>query len=95
MAQVLANIEIESPNADGTSRSSVVPSVRFNEISHAPETETSDSAGVRNPANGRTVVMIATLTGVNFLSSLSTGLLTVGLPQMASDVGLPAHLLLW
>lgn len=43
----------------------------------------------------RSIIVIATLTGVNFLSSLSNGLLIVGLPRMALDVNLPTHLLLW
>jgi hypothetical protein len=45
--------------------------------------------------HGRSIIVIAALTGINFLSSMSTGLLTVGLPRMAVDVKLPAHLLLW
>jgi hypothetical protein len=44
---------------------------------------------------GRSIIVIAVLTGINFLSSMSTGLLTVGLPRMAVDVKLPANLLLW
>lgn len=39
--------------------------------------------------------MIAVLTGTAFASSLSTGLLTIGLPRIAADVELPEHLLLW
>jgi hypothetical protein len=35
------------------------------------------------------------LTGVNFLSSLCNGFITIGLPRMASDLSLPEHLLLW
>ena len=45
--------------------------------------------------HGRSIIVIAALTGINFLSSMSSGLLTVGLPRMAADVKLPAHLLLW
>lgn len=45
--------------------------------------------------HGRAIIVIASLAGVNFLSSLTNGFLTVGLPRMASDVGLPQHLLLW
>lgn len=44
---------------------------------------------------GRAIIVIASLAGVNFLSSLTNGLLTVGLPRMALDVALPQHLLLW
>jgi hypothetical protein len=45
--------------------------------------------------HGRSIIVIAALTGVSFLSSMSTGLLTVGLPRIAVDVKLPANLLLW
>lgn len=45
--------------------------------------------------DGRIFAIIAVLTGVQFLSSLSNGFLTVGLPRMASDLSLPEHLLLW
>ncbi|EHK20863.1 uncharacterized protein TRIVIDRAFT_192541 [Trichoderma virens Gv29-8] len=46
-------------------------------------------------SNGRTVIVIAALSAVNFLSSLSTGLLTIGLPRMALDIGLPEYLIAW
>lgn len=45
--------------------------------------------------DGRIFAIIAVLTGVQFLSSLSNGFLTVGLPRIASDLSLPEHLLLW
>ena len=45
--------------------------------------------------HGRSVIVIVALTSINFLSSMSTGLLTVGLPHMAVEVNLPARLLLW
>ncbi|KAH8819328.1 major facilitator superfamily domain-containing protein [Xylogone sp. PMI_703] len=41
------------------------------------------------------VIAVAALAGVNLLSSLSTGLLTVGLPTIALDVDLSQKLLLW
>jgi len=41
------------------------------------------------------VVIIIVLTGVNFLSSLSNGFITVGLPRIASDLSLPGHLMVW
>lgn len=46
-------------------------------------------------STARTVTIIATLTGSSVVSSFSTGLLTVCLPHMAKDLGLPASLLLW
>ena len=46
-------------------------------------------------SKGRTITIIATLTGTTVVSSFSNGLLTVGLPRMAPDLNLPANLLLW
>ncbi|EPS36792.1 hypothetical protein H072_9687 [Dactylellina haptotyla CBS 200.50] len=43
----------------------------------------------------RAILVIGILSGTNFLSSMSTGFLTVGLPRMAVEVGVPDHLLLW
>lgn len=43
----------------------------------------------------RTIIVIATLSAVSFLSSISTGLLTIGLPRMAVDMGLPDYLIAW
>jgi MFS family permease len=43
----------------------------------------------------RKSIITLQLSGTNFLSSLATGLLTVGLPSIAADLGLPAELLLW
>lgn len=44
---------------------------------------------------GRSIIVIAVLTLVLVLNSLTTGLLTVGLPRMAADLNLPDSLLLW
>lgn len=43
----------------------------------------------------QTIVAIATLSAVSFLSSLSTGLLTISLPRMAVEIGLPDYLIAW
>ncbi|KAI9797223.1 MAG: hypothetical protein M1835_001579 [Candelina submexicana] len=43
----------------------------------------------------RMVVVIATVAGMTLVNSLLTGLLTVGLPAIALDVGLEENLLLW
>ena len=51
--------------------------------------------GSRELSKGRTITIIATLTGTTVVSSFSTGLLTVGLPKMAPDLDLPPNLLLW
>ena len=41
------------------------------------------------------ILLIANLTGITFVGSMSTGLLTVGIPRIADDVGLSQSLLLW
>lgn len=46
-------------------------------------------------SRGRTVFVIATLTGITFASSMSTGILTIGLPRIAADMQLADNLLLW
>ena len=40
-------------------------------------------------------ILICTLAGITFVGSMSTGLLTIGLPRMATDLHLPDNLLLW
>jgi hypothetical protein len=44
---------------------------------------------------GRIIVIIIVLTGVNFLGSLCNGFITIGLPRIASDLSLSEHLILW
>lgn len=43
----------------------------------------------------RAITLIATLTGITFVGSMSGGLLTIGLPWIAADLNLPDNLLLW
>ncbi|KAG0653102.1 Aminotriazole resistance [Hyphodiscus hymeniophilus] len=49
----------------------------------------------RSLRQGRIIIIIAVLTGVNFLASLCNGFITIGLPQMASDLSLAEGLLIW
>lgn len=44
---------------------------------------------------GRSVIVITQLAGVNFITSFTNGLLTVGLPAIAADLHLKHSLLLW
>ncbi|KAI1976501.1 hypothetical protein LOZ53_001771 [Ophidiomyces ophidiicola] len=52
---------------------------------------------VKQPRISRTVAVfiIGSLSGITFSSSMSHGLLAVGLPYIATDLKLPDHLLLW
>ena len=42
-----------------------------------------------------TTLLITTLCGVTFASSMTTGLLAVGLPSMARELNISAGLMLW
>lgn len=46
-------------------------------------------------SRARASIIIATVAGVTFLSALGSGLLTVGLPRIATDLNLANNLLLW
>lgn len=46
-------------------------------------------------STSRSVVIISILTGIAAMTSMSTGILTVGLPVIAHDIGLSGSLLLW
>ena len=44
---------------------------------------------------GRSIIVIAILSTVLFVNSVSNGLLTVGIPRMAADLKLSEDLLFW
>ena len=46
-------------------------------------------------SRSQVVTIIATVSGVSFLNSMQSGLLTVALPRIAMEVGLEENLLLW
>jgi hypothetical protein len=46
-------------------------------------------------SQARALTLIATLTGITFVGSMSGGLLTISLPWIAADLNLPDNLLLW
>jgi len=77
-----------------------------NSITVAPVLAAEDAkstSSLRNPIDlenrslkeGRIIVIIASLTAVNFLGSLCNGFLTIGLPKIASDLSLSEDLILW
>jgi hypothetical protein len=100
MSQTLVTIELEQSLVNGISpfvdrmlsQAPSDPSHRLHR--NLVEPRRADS-GPHFLPHGRSIIVIAALTGISFLSSMSTGLVTVGLPRMAADVKLPAHLLLW
>lgn len=46
-------------------------------------------------SRARSALLVGTVTGVTFLNTLSSGLLTVGLPRIATDLHLADNILLW
>jgi len=61
-------------------------------FSEAPMQQTAEGPTL---SLGRTVVVIAILTGINAVSSMTSGLLVVALPRMAEDLRLTDSLILW
>ncbi len=62
----------------------------------APTEAAQSDAAVRNDiSRWQTSVIIGTVTCATMLNSLLSGLLVVGLPTMAREVGLNGDLLLW
>lgn len=49
----------------------------------------------RGLSRWHTILVISNLTGIAFAGSMSTGLLTIGLPRIATDLTLSQNLLLW
>ena len=52
-------------------------------------------APLRELSKGQTILLITTLTGITFANSISMGLITIGIPHIAIDLGLSDNLLLW
>ena len=46
-------------------------------------------------SKARTIATIIALTAMTFTSSMSTGLITIGITRIAADLQLPSNLLLW
>lgn len=69
-------------------------------VDKTPPSEDADSQGTEEVAQPEqslwaAVLIIATLSGITFASSMTTGLLAISLPTMAVDLGIPDGLLLW
>lgn len=101
MSQSKVTVERDGALASDADASSNLPDlthdsssdIALEQIQSEPPTDVRSLTS--SPAGKRIIIVVATLTGVNFLSSLSNGLLTVGLPRIASDTALPEHLQLW
>ena len=91
-------------NHNGTPRSGkeINPTRSFqqslDQSSQKAETETPTHHGdleFPDVSRSRAFVIILLLTGVSFLNTMGSGILTVALPTIARDIGLSNNLLLW
>lgn len=79
-----------------TSSRKLIPSHTFAVVD--AESDSEDGGAVRQPAQQSlwaTTLLITTLCGVTFASSMTTGLLAVALPTMAKELDISDGLLLW
>ncbi|KAJ5747005.1 uncharacterized protein N7511_008701 [Penicillium nucicola] len=60
-----------------------------------PSNEEAHDDHASDLSRSNAVILIITLSGITFVGSMSSGLLTVGLPTIAADLSLPENLLLW
>ncbi|CAG8236996.1 unnamed protein product [Penicillium salamii] len=60
-----------------------------------PQSDDPYESRIVNLSRSSAVILITTLSGITFVGSMSSGLLTVGLPTIAKDLNLPNNLLLW
>jgi hypothetical protein len=81
-----------SNNADSSSVQLVAGDHNHN---HEHSTATSNTEHVAELSNWNFLVIILSVGGVGFLSSFVSGLLTVGLPRTAEDIGLSEDLVFW
>jgi MFS family permease len=60
-----------------------------------PEPTTSQQTQPRPLSNAQAIIAVIALTGVSFLNTMGSGILTVALPAMSADLGLSRDLILW
>jgi len=52
-------------------------------------------ANIKVESKGVTAIIITTITGVNLISTLLAGIVTISLPAMAKDLDISEALMLW
>jgi hypothetical protein len=57
--------------------------------------QTEQDAAVTGISKARAVTIVGSVASVNFLNTMTSGILAVALPRMAKDLQLPPALLLW
>ncbi|ROW00333.1 hypothetical protein VMCG_07326 [Cytospora schulzeri] len=80
----------------------IVQESKGSSLHHASSIESQEAVGNISevPANlsvskARGIAVIVTLSGINFLNTMGSGILIAALPRIASDVGLDESLILW
>ncbi|KXH46338.1 major facilitator superfamily transporter [Colletotrichum simmondsii] len=65
------------------------------EVPTATEPEPPQGSPSRNVSVAKSITVIVTLAGINFLNTMGSGILIAALPRIAQDVGLDESLILW
>ena len=80
----------ERPSCDSN------PRANGDQVADQTPADTEAAVGTRLPISKlRAVTVITNLAGINFLSSMGSGILIAALPRIADDVGLSRSLILW
>lgn len=99
--QTITSIELEPLDGGSTELNSQVPasvlSISANATSDRPDLIVGSNTNSSKPIlpRGRSVIVIAQLAGINFITSFSNGLVTVSLPAISTALSLRRSLLLW
>ena len=90
---------MELVDLSGTATSAAVHLPKHDPVSASSDRPTSVAPDQNHTAQilpkSRSIIVITQLSGINFVTSLSNGLLTVGLPAIASSLSLKDSLLVW
>jgi MFS family permease len=93
MATEAITTELDDMDRQGLKLQAVPPPAAQDDALAQPPTDGNALQTVKSKK--RAWIIITQLAGINFITSFSTGLLTVGLPAMAADLELDPGLLVW
>ncbi|KAK1533797.1 major facilitator superfamily transporter [Colletotrichum paranaense] len=96
-SSVMEMLPLKSPaSTSKQTTSSQKPSSPPNdEVPTATEAEPPQGSPSRNVSVAKSITVIVTLAGINFLNTMGSGILIAALPRIAQDVGLDESLILW
>ncbi len=93
MSSTMTTLELSSLNFQEQISPTLEQQATSELILGAPEQSGGSSVEVHSKR--RAAIIITTVAGVNFLTAMGSGILTVALPTIAKDLGLSTELLLW